>query len=354
MAVAVRWRFHDVSTSAAAGKFIDFHSLETIFKKAEESTRKRLVMMSVRVEDTVDGKGSQGKPRQELKELGPVLMRDAMAHLLQEMVDTNNLDVQMRTAVLLAEHECWGYKPLGKVRGTKSLLVLKSVASETHEIWTDEKFKSEMAEVEVDEKLMEIQDELKLLGVEVVTAEKPKDASDFQQERDFDDQLMQPKNREKCLEYWWFAKHAYGEEALKEGLWEINSDGFRVIGKFGMVEDTLEIWIAFRGTSNTVEAIMDAHMELVPFILEESGESVGRVHLGFLLGFQRLRPLLYTKLAEALRGHSFRKVLLNVTGHSFGGAVATLCSYQLGAGVGNFEFLGMLRGIDTIELCCVT
>lgn len=129
MAVAVRWRFHDVSTSAAAGKFIDFHSLETIFKKAEESTRKRLVMMSVRVEDTVDGKGSQGKPRQELKELGPVLMRDAMAHLLQEMVDTNNLDVQMRTAVLLAEHECWGYKPLGKVRGTKSLLVLKNLVT---------------------------------------------------------------------------------------------------------------------------------------------------------------------------------------------------------------------------------
>lgn len=129
MAVAVRWRFHDVSTSAAAGKFIDFHGLETIFKKAEESTRKRLVMMSVRVEDTVDGKGSQGKPSQELKELGPVLMRDAMAHLLQEMVDTNNLDVQMRTAVLLAEHECWGYKPLGKVRGTKSLLVLKNLVT---------------------------------------------------------------------------------------------------------------------------------------------------------------------------------------------------------------------------------
>jgi len=145
---------------------------------------------------------------------------------------------------------------LGKVRGTKSLLVLKNLVSETHEVWTDEKFKSEMAEVEVDEKLMELMDELKLLGVEV-TAQKPKDASDFQvmlkQERDFDEELMQPKNREKCLEYWWFAKHAYGEEALKEGLWEIDSEGFRVIGKFGMVEDKLEIWIAFRGTSNTVE-----------------------------------------------------------------------------------------------------
>ena len=126
-----------------------------------------------------------------------------------------------------------------------------------------------------------------------------------------------------------------------------------MIGKFGMVEDVLEIWIGFRGTSNIEEAVIDGHVELVPFILEESGESAGRVHLGFLLGFQRLRPLLYTKLAEAFRGHSFRKVLFNVTGHSLGGAMATLCSYQLGAGVGNFEFLGMLRGIDT-ELRCVT
>lgn len=74
--------------------------------------------------------------------------------------------------------------------------------------------------MEVDEKLMELQDELKLLGVEV-TAEKPKDASDFQvmlkrSERDFDEELMQPKNREKCLEYWWFAKHAYGEVGQNE------------------------------------------------------------------------------------------------------------------------------------------
>ena len=129
MAVTVRWRFHDVSTSAAAGKFIDFHSLETIFRKAEESKRKRLVMMSVRVEDKGEGKGSPGQPNQELKELGPVLMRDAIAHLLQEMVDTNDLDMQMRTAVLLAEHECWSYKPLGKVRGAKSLLVLKNLVT---------------------------------------------------------------------------------------------------------------------------------------------------------------------------------------------------------------------------------
>jgi len=73
-----------------------------------------------------------------------------------------------------------------------------------------------MAEVEVEKKqLMELMDELKLLGVEVTAEKTPTDASDFQvmlkQERDFDEELMQPKNREKCLEYWWFAKHAYGE-----------------------------------------------------------------------------------------------------------------------------------------------
>lgn len=77
-----------------------------------------------------------------------------------------------------------------------------------------------MAEVEVDEKLMELQDELKLLGVEVTAEKPPTAASDFQvmlkQERDFDEELMQPKNREKCLEYWWFAKHAYGEVGQNE------------------------------------------------------------------------------------------------------------------------------------------
>ena len=68
--------------------------------------------------------------------------------------------------------------------------------------------------MEVDEKLMELMDELKLLGVEV-SADKPKDASDLQvilkQELDFDDELMKLNNREKCLEYWWFSHHAYGE-----------------------------------------------------------------------------------------------------------------------------------------------
>lgn len=70
--------------------------------------------------------------------------------------------------------------------------------------------------MEVEKKqLMELMDELKLLGVEVTAEKPPTAASDFQvmlkQERDFDEELMQPKNREKCLEYWWFAKHAYGE-----------------------------------------------------------------------------------------------------------------------------------------------
>ena len=85
--------------------------------------------------------------------------------------------------------------------------------------------------MEVDEKLMEIQDELKLLGVEVVTAEKPKDASDFQQERDFDDQLMQPKNREKCLEYWWFAKHAYGEVGGRQNECGLGIQGIKPINQ---------------------------------------------------------------------------------------------------------------------------
>lgn len=128
----ISWRFDDTFWSAWSSYF-RLSDLPALDKSLHyETTMERPVVIWMRLHN-----GPAGHETQREQYLGPIPLKDAMAHLLREMVDTE-ADSQNCTHMcngrLLAEHGFCMYKPLGRVKGQSSALVVKNLTSQTFKL----------------------------------------------------------------------------------------------------------------------------------------------------------------------------------------------------------------------------
>lgn len=123
MAFTVRWRFDDHTFGRFAGylsgscmEYLDLEQVDRDFHKHNQNDRERPVMMWL--------KSNSGE-----QQLGPIVLKGAMAHLLQNIIDTKAcLDSALLcNASLLKEHGASQYEILGKVKGASSMVVIKSL-----------------------------------------------------------------------------------------------------------------------------------------------------------------------------------------------------------------------------------
>ncbi|MEW9671544.1 lipase family protein [Ammoniphilus sp. 3BR4] len=99
-------------------------------------------------------------------------------------------------------------------------------------------------------------------------------------------------------------------------------NGGRFFPRIGYIaQSDKEIIVAFRGTENIYDNLMDLDILPVKFPFVPSGGSVVR---GFLSIYSRIR----FRLAEILQKLSSRKALF-ITGHSLGGALATMAALDI-------------------------
>ena len=134
MAGTICWRFDDHtffrSSWSLHFRLSDLPGLEKSLRdETYEETMERPVVMWMRLYD-----GPAGHETQREQYLGPIPLKDAMAQLLREIVDTEagSLDcTHMCNGRLLAEHGFCMYKPLGRVKGQSSAFVIKNLTSKT-------------------------------------------------------------------------------------------------------------------------------------------------------------------------------------------------------------------------------
>lgn len=86
--------------------------------------------------------------------------------------------------------------------------------------------------------------------------------------------------------------------------------------------------LACRGTSSVADAVIDASVQLVPFLFADGKPKSGvAVHRGFYEQFKGLLP----EVDTMYKGHLAKGGVLICTGHSLGAGVATLAALYYGA-----------------------
>ncbi|KAG8820937.1 hypothetical protein FRC17_009977 [Serendipita sp. 399] len=96
-----------------------------------------------------------------------------------------------------------------------------------------------------------------------------------------------------------------------------------------------QIILAFSGTSNRTLALYDIHAALAPYKskFQHVSKSTWRVHSGFQLVYQAIKPLAFDALQEAIQRlktvHEQEDYDLVITAHSLGGAVSYLALLDL-------------------------
>ncbi|KAG8818520.1 hypothetical protein FRC19_010573 [Serendipita sp. 401] len=96
-----------------------------------------------------------------------------------------------------------------------------------------------------------------------------------------------------------------------------------------------QIILAFSGTSNPTLALYDIHAALVPYksSFQQKSKANLRVHSGFQLVYQAIKPLAFDALREAIRrlnvAHGHDVYDLIITAHSLGAAVSYLALLDL-------------------------
>lgn len=135
MAGTICWRFDDTFFRSSWSSRFHLSDLPGLEKSLHyETTMERPVVIWMRLHD-----GPAGHETQREQYLGPIPLKDAMAHLLREMVDTeaDSLNcTHMCNGRLLAEHGFCMYKPLGRVTGQSSAFVIKNLTSKTFKLQT--------------------------------------------------------------------------------------------------------------------------------------------------------------------------------------------------------------------------
>ena len=306
--VKVKWMWGDnfslhrgVTWWRAGSRWLEFHELKAALESERPENRQREVRMKV----------CWGESEQELE---PVKLEEAWEYLVGEVAKgVNDTSATICNACKLSEHDCFKLKLLGRLYQAAQWFLVE--ADGRPELWREAKLVNEVEQVvtdiirdhpvtscqaeltdeavelyglpgtgvadvlavhveagllvikdEMDERRLVMQSEAGSLPREGCFILFPKDDMSFALRKckvyplpsggveKFAVKLMHPENRRQGFQYLHLARDAYNASLDPNRYWVLDWKNFRVLARSERKGQVLELWLAFRGTSNVVEA----------------------------------------------------------------------------------------------------